>query len=47
MFLIKASLRELEELAGASIQNESAQERAAVDIVTQGRAEIFIVSLGA
>jgi 6-phosphofructokinase 2 len=47
IFLIKASLRELEELAGASIQSENAQEGAARAIVAQGLAEIFIVSLGA
>ena len=47
MFLIKASLRELEGLAGHSIQSEGAQETAARDVVAQGRAEIFVVSLGA
>jgi 6-phosphofructokinase 2 len=47
IFLIKASLRELEELAGASIQSEGAPERAARDIVAQGRAEVLVVSLGA
>jgi 6-phosphofructokinase 2 len=47
MFLIKASLRELEELSGASIQSEEAQEKAVINIVAQGRAEIFVVSLGA
>ena len=47
LFLIKASLRELEELAGASIQSEDAQERAARDVVAQGCAEVVVVSLGA
>jgi 6-phosphofructokinase 2 len=47
IFLIKASLRELEELAGHAIQTEDAQEKAARDVVAQGRAEICIVSLGA
>jgi 6-phosphofructokinase 2 len=47
MFLIKASLRELEELAGHAIQTEDAHEKAARDVVAQGRAEICIVSLGA
>ena len=47
MFLIKASLRELEGLTGHSIQSEGAQETAARDVVAQGRAEIFVVSLGA
>jgi fructose-1-phosphate kinase PfkB-like protein len=42
IFLIKASLRELEDLAGASIQSENAQERAARAIVAQGLAEIFM-----
>ena len=47
MFLIKASLRELEGLTGHSIQSEGAQEKAARDVIAQGRAEVFIVSLGA
>ena len=47
LFLIKASLRELEELAGASIQSADAQEKAARDVVAQGRAEVVVVSLGA
>jgi 6-phosphofructokinase 2 len=47
MFLIKASLRELEGLTGHSIQSEGAQETAARDVVAQDRAEIFVVSLGA
>lgn len=47
MFLIKASLRELEELAGHSIGSEAAQEKAVRDLIAQARAEAFIVSLGA
>jgi len=47
MVLIKASLRELEELVGSSVQSEDAQEKAARDIIAQGRAEILVVSLGA
>jgi len=47
MFLIKASLRELEELAGHSIHSDDAQEKAARDIIAQRRVEVFIVSLGA
>ena len=37
----------MEGLAGHSIQSEGAQETAARDVVAQGRAEIFVVSLGA
>jgi 6-phosphofructokinase 2 len=47
MFLIKASLRELEELAGHSLPSDGAQEDAAQDVVSRGRAEICVVSLGA
>jgi 6-phosphofructokinase 2 len=47
MFLIKASLRELQELTGRQVQSDSAQESAASDVVVQGRAEICVVSLGA
>lgn len=47
MFLIKASLRELEELAGRSIGSEEAQAKAAIEIIVQRRAEIVVVSLGA
>lgn len=46
-FLIKASLRELEELTGDTIRSGAAQEKAASEMVAQGRAEIFVVSLGA
>ncbi len=47
MFLIKASLRELAELAGRSVESREAQEQAARELITQGHAEILIVSLGA
>jgi 6-phosphofructokinase 2 len=47
VFLIKASLRELEELVGYSVESREAQEQAASEVITQGRAAILIVSLGA
>lgn len=45
-FLIKASLRELEELAGTELKTEEEEERAASTVVAEGRAEILVVSLG-
>ena len=46
-FLIKASLRELEELSGAQLRTEAEEESAAGAMIAQGRAEIFVLSLGA
>jgi 6-phosphofructokinase 2 len=46
-FLIKASLRELEELSGTEIRTENEQEKAARQIIARGCAEILVVSLGA
>ena len=47
IFMIKASLRELEQLRGEAIANEAAQERAAQAVVSEGRCEVLVVSLGA
>jgi 6-phosphofructokinase 2 len=45
-FLIKTSLRELEELAGAQLRTEAEEEGAAREVIAQGRAEILVLSLG-
>ncbi len=47
IYLIKASARELEQLHGATIVGEAAQEAAASAIVAGGRCEVLVVSLGA
>jgi 6-phosphofructokinase 2 len=47
IFLIKTSLRELEELAGVELRTEAQEESAARTVIAQGRAEILVVSLGA
>jgi 6-phosphofructokinase 2 len=44
--LLKPSLRELGDLVGREIRTEREQERAAREIVEQGRSEIVVVSLG-
>jgi len=46
IFMIKASLRELEQLRGAVIADDAAQERAAQAVVAEGRCEVLVVSLG-
>jgi 6-phosphofructokinase 2 len=46
-FLIKASLRELEELSGTEIRSKGEQEEAARRVIQRGHAEILVVSLGA
>jgi 6-phosphofructokinase 2 len=46
IFLIKASLHELQHLCGAPLAGEAAQENAARAIVTDGRCEVLVVSLG-
>ena len=46
-FLIKASLRELEELSGAEVRTESDRGKAARKVIERGCAEILVVSLGA
>jgi len=47
VYLLKPSLRELEDLTGREIRSEGDQERAARQIVEQGRSEIVVLSLGA
>ena len=47
IFLLKASLRELEELSGRSLRTVAEQESAARAVIAEGRAEILVVSLGA
>lgn len=47
VFLIKASLRELEQLRGAPVAGAAAQEHAARAIIDQGSCEVLVVSLGA
>jgi 6-phosphofructokinase 2 len=45
--LLKPSLRELQDLAGAEIRTEYEQEQAAREVVEQGRSEIVVLTLGA
>ncbi len=47
VFLLKTSLRELEELAGSALRSEAEEESAAGAVIAQGRCEILVVSLGA
>ena len=47
VYLLKPSLRELEELAGRKIGGDQNEEQAAHDVIAQGRAEIVVLSLGA
>jgi 6-phosphofructokinase 2 len=47
VYLVKPNLRELSQLADAELRNEEAHERAARALVTAGRAEVVVVSLGA
>jgi 6-phosphofructokinase 2 len=47
VFLLKPSLRELGHLVGGELEDEAGQERAARELVTSGRCEAVIVSLGA
>ena len=44
--LLKPSLRELGDLVGREIRTEREQERAAREIIEQGRSEVIVVSLG-
>jgi 6-phosphofructokinase 2 len=44
--LLKPSLRELGDLVGREIRTETEQERAAREIIEQGRSEIVVLSLG-
>ena len=43
---MKPSLRELGDLVGREIRTEREQERAAREIIEQGRSEVIVVSLG-
>jgi 6-phosphofructokinase 2 len=45
--LLKPSLRELQDLVGREIRSERDQERAAREVIEEGRSEIVVVSLGA
>ena len=47
MYMLKPSLRELQDLSGQEIHSEGDQERAARQVVEQGRCEIVVLSLGA
>jgi 6-phosphofructokinase 2 len=47
IYLLKPSLRELEELSGHEIRSETAQEEAARALIAEGRSEIVLLSLGA
>ncbi|HEV2333938.1 MAG TPA: 1-phosphofructokinase family hexose kinase [Stellaceae bacterium] len=46
VYMLKPSLRELGDLTGQEIRSERDQERAARQIVDQGRCEIVVLSLG-
>jgi 6-phosphofructokinase 2 len=47
IFLLKTSLTELEQLAGAPLPEAADQERAARNIIADGRAQNLVLSLGA
>ena len=47
IYLLKPSLRELEDLVGRQIRSEREEEHAAREVVAQGRSEVVVVSLGA
>ena len=47
IFILKPSLRELEELTGRRIAGEPDEDLAAQEVIAKGRAEIVVVSLGA
>ena len=47
IFLIKASLRELSQLHGAPIAGDAVLEKAARAVISDGRCEVLVVSLGA
>jgi 6-phosphofructokinase 2 len=46
VYMLKPSLRELQDLVGREIGTESDQEQAAREVIAQGRSEIVVVSLG-
>jgi len=47
IYLLKPSLRELQDLVGREIGGPSEQEKAARQVIEQGRSEIVVLSLGA
>jgi 6-phosphofructokinase 2 len=47
IYLLKPSLRELQDLTGRAIRSESEEVEAARELVQQGRSEIVVLSLGA
>lgn len=47
VYLIEPNLRELCELVGDPLRDEEDQERAALDLVERGRAQVVVVTLGA
>jgi 6-phosphofructokinase 2 len=47
IYLLKPSLRELQDLVGREIGGPSEQEKAAREVIEQGRSEIIVLSLGA
>ena len=47
IYLLKPSLRELEDLTGRQIRDESMEVTAARELIEQGRTEIVVLSLGA
>lgn len=46
IYLLKPSLRELEDLMGRQIRSEREEEQAAREVIAQGRSEVVVVSLG-
>jgi 6-phosphofructokinase 2 len=46
VYMLKPSLRELQDLVGREIRTESGQEQAAREVIARGRSEIVVVSLG-
>lgn len=47
IYMLKPSLRELQDLVGRQIRTETDQEQAAREVIKQGRGEIVVLSLGA
>jgi 6-phosphofructokinase 2 len=47
IYLLKPSLRELEELTGHAIGSERDEEEAAGELIEEGRSEVVVLSLGA
>jgi fructose-1-phosphate kinase PfkB-like protein len=47
VYLLKPNLRELGQLVGAELDDETSQERSAWELVDRGQSEVVVVSLGA